>query len=135
MLYNFFVSIYKNQISFAEATLSTYQFAEAINKYNFQIIQNARNLRFNIRGIPLRNSVDLTKNIKSLASFLTDNQNFLLIDVKSYYDNRKIKKTRIRTSSKKMSPNFHLYKKKSNEEINNKESNKEVDKLEIKISD
>jgi hypothetical protein len=107
-LYNIFTSIYKDEISFVETTLSVYREAMSRNEYNFQIIQNARNLKFNIRGIPIKNKYDFTTNIKSLTSFLINSKNYLLLDVKNYYTNKRIIKARIRASSKRIKNKINL---------------------------
>ena len=107
-LYNFFISIYIDQLSFAEILLSIYKDALSINKFNFQVIQNVRNLKFNIRGIPIKNSYDFSTNIKALTSYLTNNKNFLLLDIKNYYSNKKIVKTRIRAAAKRIRTKIHL---------------------------
>ena len=84
------------------------------NEYNFQIIQNTRNLKFNIRGIPIKNKYDFTTNIKSLTSFLTNSKNFLLLDVKNYYTNKRIIKARIRASAKRIRSKINLNNLKTN---------------------
>ena len=113
-LYNIFTSIYKDEISFVESTLSIYREAMSRNEYNFQIIQNTRNLKFNIRGIPIKNKYDFTTNIKSLTSFLTNSKNFLLLDVKNYYTYKRIIKARIRASSKRIKNKINLNNLKTN---------------------
>ena len=137
-LYNFFITIYKDQISFSEVLLSIYKDAASINKFNFQIIQNVRNLKFNIRGIPIKNSYDFSTNIKSLTSYLTNNKNFLLLDIKNYYSNKKIVKARIRAAAKRIRSKIYLNslkihnntdnneKKEKNEEGKNEEKNKNL---------
>ena len=107
-LYTFFIEIYKEQIFFSEIILSIYKDSASINKYNFQIIQNLRNLKFNIRGIPIKNSYDFSTNIKSLTSYLTNSKNFLLLDIKNYYSNKKIIKARIRAAAKRIRNKIHL---------------------------
>ena len=113
-LYNIFTSIYKDEISFVETTLSIYREAMSRNEFNFQIIQNTRNLKFNIRGIPIKNKYDFTTNIKSLTSFLTNSKNFLLLDVKNYYSNKRIIKARIRASAKRIRSKIYLNNVKTN---------------------
>jgi len=113
-LYNIFTSIYKDEISFVETTLSIYREAMSRNEYNFQIIQNTRNLKFNIRGIPIKNKYDFTTNIKSLTSFLTNSKNFLLLDVKNFYTNKRIIKARIRASAKRIRSKINLNNLKAN---------------------
>ena len=129
-LYNFFIDIYKDQIIFAEDLLSIYKDASLINKFNYQVIQNVRNLKFNIRGIPIKNSNDFTTNIKSLTSYLTNNKNFLLLDIKNYYSPKKIIKARIRAAAKRIRCKIHL----NNLKRNNNSDNKEKNNL-IKIED
>ena len=129
-LYNFFISIYKDQISFAESTLLIYKDAVSKNKYNFQIIQNTRNLKFNIRGIPIKNTYDFTTNIKSLTSYLSNSKNFLLLDVKNYYSNKKIIKARIRAAAKRIRSKIYL----NNLKINNNESNNKKDNSDNKLN-
>ena len=107
-LYNDFKSIYKEQISFSEMVLSIYKNASKKNKYNYQIIQNVRNLKFNIRGIPIKNSSDFTTNIKSLTSYLTNSKNFLLIDIKNYHSSKKILKARVRAAAKRLRSKIYL---------------------------
>ena len=120
-LYNFFISIYKDQISFAESTLLIYKDAVSINKYNFQVIQNVRNLKFNIRGIPIKNSYDFSTNIKSLTSYLTNYKNFLLLDIKNYFSHKKIVKARIRAAAKRIRSKIYLNNSKTNNTYDNKE--------------
>ena len=119
-LYNDFISIYKEQISFSQMLLSIYNNASLKNKYNYQIIQNVRNLKFNIRGIPIKNSSDFTTNIKSLTSYLTNNKNYLLIDIKNYYGSKKILKARVRAAAKRIRSKIYLNNKtnKKNNDVN-----------------
>ena len=124
-LYNFFITIYKDQISFSEVLLSIYKDAASINKFNFQIIQNVRNLKFNIRGIPIKNSNDFSTNIKSLTSYLTNNKNFLLLDIKNYYSNKKIVKARIRAAAKRIRSKIYINSLKINNNIDNNDKNEE----------
>ena len=124
-LYNFFISIYKDEISFAEVILSFYKEAKSRNKYNFQIIQNIRNLKFNIRGIPIKNSYDFTTNIKSLTSYLSNYKNLLLLDIKNYYTNKRIIKARIKAAAKRIRSKIHLNNLKKNE-VENMGSNDNV---------
>ena len=124
-LYNFFISIYKDEISFAEVILSFYKEAKSRNKYNFQIIQNIRNLKFNIRGIPIKNSYDFTTNIKSLTSYLSNYKNLLLLDIKNYYTNKRIIKARIKAAAKRIRSKIHLNNLKKNE-VENMGSNGNV---------
>ena len=117
-LYNDFISIYKEQISFSQMILLIYKNASSNNKYNYQIIQNVRNLKFNLRGIPIKNSYDFTTNIKSLTSYLTNNKNYLLIDIKNYHSSKKILKARVRAAAKRIRNKIYLNNKsnKKNEE-------------------
>ena len=117
-LYNNFISIYKEQIFFAETILSIYKNASENKKYNYQIIQNVRNLKFNIRGIPIKNSYDFTTNIKSLTSYLTNNKNFLLIDIKNYHNSKKILKVRVRAAAKRIRSKIYLNNKTDKNAIN-----------------
>ena len=116
-LYNDFKSIYKEQISFSEMVLSIYKNASKKNKYNYQIIQNVRNLKFNIRGIPIKNSSDFTTNIKSLTSYLTNSKNFLLIDIKNYHSSKKILKARVRAAAKRLRSKIYLNNKANKNDI------------------
>ena len=109
-LYNDFISVYKEQISFSEMILSIYKNASLNGKYNYQIIQNVRNLKFNVRGIPIKNSYDFTTNIKSLTSYLTNNKNYLLMDIKNYYNSKKILKVRVRAAAKRIRSKIYLNK-------------------------
>jgi len=106
-LYNFFTSIYKDGISFAEVILSFYKEAKSRNKYNFQIIQNIRNLKFNIRGILMKNSYDFTTNIKILTSYLSNYKNLLLLDIKNY-TNKRIIKAGIKAAAKRIRSKINL---------------------------
>ena len=121
-LYNDFISIYKEQISFSQMILLIYKNASSNNKYNYQIIQNVRNLKFNLRGIPIKNSYDFTTNIKSLTSYLTNNKNYLLIDIKNYHSSKKILKARVRAAAKRIRNKIYLNNKsnKKNEEAEDK---------------
>jgi len=113
-LYNDFISVYKEQISFSEMILSIYKNASLNGKYNYQIIQNVRNLKFNVRGIPIKNSYDFTTNIKSLTSYLTNNKNYLLMDIKNYYNSKKILKVRVRAAAKRIRSKIYLNKSNKN---------------------
>ena len=113
-LYNEFISVYKEQISFSEMILSIYKNASLNHKYNYQIIQNVRNLKFNIRGIPIKNSYDFTTNIKSLTSYLTNNKNYLLMDIKNYHSSKKILKARVRAAAKRIRSKIYLNKSNKN---------------------
>jgi hypothetical protein len=124
-LYNVFTSIYKDEISFVETTLSIYREAMFRNEYNFQIIQNTRNLKFNIRGIPIKNSYDFTTNIKSLTSYLSNYKNLLFLDIKNYYTNKRIIKARIKAAAKRIRSKIHLNNLKKNE-VENMGSNGNV---------
>ena len=102
--------------------LSIYKKASDNNKFNYQIIQNVRNLKFNIRGIPIKNSYDFTTNIKSLTSYLTNNKNYLLIDVKNYHSSKKILKARVRAAAKRIRSKIYLNNKTNkNNESDNKQ--------------
>ena len=113
-LYNEFISVYKEQISFSEMILLIHKNASNNDKYNYQIIQNVRNLKFNIRGIPIKNSYDFTTNIKSLTSYLTNNKNYLLMDIKNYYNSKKILKVRVRAAAKRIRSKIYLNKSNKN---------------------
>ena len=123
-LYNDFISIYKEQISFSQMILLIYTNSSNNNKYNYQIIQNVRNLKFNIRGIPIKNSYDFTTNIKSLTSYLTNNKNYLLADIKNYHGSKKILKARVRAAAKRIRSKIYLNNKTNNKKDDGNDSSK-----------